>query len=83
MNIKGIFTRPFVSYHLRSFFPVVTDDCHSHAPFVSHVTVNRKWILAKNTVRIDEVITTYVADVCLHFGACFRVFDMNGDTCLN
>ena len=83
MNIKGIFTMPIVSYHLRSIFTVVTDECHSHASFVSHVTVYRKWIHAKNTVRIDEVITTDVADACLHFGAGFRLFDMNSDTCLN
>ena len=83
MNIKGIITRLFVSYHLRSIFTVVTDDCHPNASFVSHVTVNRKWILPKNTVRIDEIITTNVDDVCLHFGAGFRVFDMKRDTCLN
>ena len=83
MNIKGIFTTPFVSYHLRSIFTVVTDDCHSNASFVSHVTINWKWILAMDTVRIDEVITTDVADDCFHFAAGFRVFDKNGDTCSN
>ena len=83
MNINEIFTALFISYHLRSVFHVVTDDCHSNASFVSHVTVYRKWILAKNTVRIDDVITTDVADACLHFGAGFRLFDMNSDTCLN
>ena len=83
MNIKRIFPTLLVSYHLRSVFTVVTDNCHSHAYFLCHVTVNREWIRSKNTVRIDEIITTYVADACLHFGAGFRVFDGNDDTPLN
>ena len=59
--------------HMGSVLAVMTDNSHSNASFICHVAIHLKWSILFITVRIDDVPTTDVTDLCFHSATCFRV----------
>ena len=53
--------------HLCSTLTVVTDDCHTSAILVSHITMYSKWCQASLAVWINDIISAYTAEVSSYY----------------
>ena len=63
MNVTWVTTSRITSNNVRSAFTVVTDHRHANSIFVTHITVNSQRCQAFCAIWINDVISTYIAEV--------------------